>query len=202
VRDLDVILEHLLEEVASLPPADRAGAELLLERLRVERVAARGRLLEVLDGDTYRRLLAQLRVPPRLADGVETIRLDRIARKELARLARAVERAGPRPDDGAVHSLRILLKRVRYATELAAPEGKGRRRFLAEAKVLQDLLGEHQDAVVTEERLRASAVTDATTAAAFVAGRLAERQRARRAAVQERLPSAWKRLHRSGGSLG
>ena len=44
------------------------------------------------------------------------------------------------------------------------------------AEALQTILGEHQDAVVAEQRLQGLAA-DATPAAAFVAGRLAERQR-------------------------
>lgn len=33
-------------------------------------------------------------------------------------------------------------------------------RFLAKAKALQDLLGEHQDSAVAEQRLRAATVVD------------------------------------------
>jgi CHAD domain-containing protein len=106
-------------------------------------------------------------------------------------------RSGRAPRDARAPAL----KRARYAAELAAPSGKARRRFLADAKTLQTLLGEHQDAVVAEQRLRDAAVADETTAAAFVAGRLAGRQRARRALVTERLPAAWKRLRRSGAHL-
>jgi CHAD domain-containing protein len=75
-------------------------------------------------------------------------------------------------------------------------------RFLADAKVLQDLLGEQQDAAVAQQRLRAATVVDSPTAAAFVAGRLAERRRAHRTTLSRRLPEAWKRLRRSGANLG
>jgi rhodanese-related sulfurtransferase len=67
---------------------------------------------------------------------------------------------------------------------------------------MQDLLGEHQDATVAEERLRATAVVDARTAAAFAAGRIAERQRVRRDDALRRFPPAWKRLRHSGRRLG
>jgi hypothetical protein len=40
-------------------------------------------------------------------------------------------------------------------------------------------------------------VTDPSTAAAFVAGRIAERQRDRRKRVAKQLPKAWKRLRKS-----
>ena len=202
VRDLDVLLEHVDAEVAGLPDADRPGVRSLLQRLETERAAKRQELLAVLDGDRYRVLLARLRLPPRLAPGVEQVRLGRVARKEFRRLARAVDRLGKRPSDAAMHKLRIRLKRARYAAELASPHSAAERRFVGDAKSLQDLLGEYQDAIVAEEHLRASSVVDEPTAAAFAAGRIAERQVARRLQVRRQLPRAWKRLRRSGARLG
>ncbi len=201
-RDLDVVIEHVQAELDGLEPRDRAAGESLLARLEVERERARRSLVEVLGSDEYRALLARLRLPPRLAPGIESIPLRRIARKEFARLGTRVGRLGERPGEQALHELRITLKRARYAAELSAPIGKRGRRFFADAKVLQDLLGEYQDAVVAERRLRSATVVDPATEAAFVAGRLAERQHARRAAVTKRLPAAWKRLRRSGSHLG
>lgn len=127
--------------------------------------------------------------------------LERVARKEFGRLVKAVDRLGKEPDETKIHDLRIMLKRVRYAAELAAPERKAPGRFLADAKTLQDLLGKHQDAVIAEQHLRAAVVSDPPTAAAFVAGRLAELQHTSRALVRERLPAAWKRLRKSGARL-
>ena len=121
--------------------------------------------------------------------------MPKLARKEFRRLAKAVEGLGSRPDAAELHTLRIKLKRARYAAELAEP-GDGAKRFLADAKALQSLLGEHQDAVVAEQRLRALAL-DLEPSGAFVAGRLAERQRDRRERVTGRLPSVWKRLRKS-----
>src|SRR5262249_28883749 len=111
-----------------------------------------------------------------------------------------VEKLGKHPDDAALHRLRIELKRARYAAELAAAPGAEGRRFFAHAKSLQTLLGEHQDAVVAEELLRRS-VAGLDGGAAFVAGRLAERRRVRRAKLKKKLPSAWKRLRKSGRRL-
>jgi len=65
-------------------------------------------------------------------------------------------------------------------------------RYVKAAKVLQDVLGEHQDAVVAQERLRSLGVRE--PAAALAAGRLIERERqgaeSRRAAWR----AAWKRV--------
>ena len=202
VRDLDVLLEHVSAEIGGLLEADRAGAQSLRARLEEERTVRQEELLDVLDGAQYRVLLARLRVPPRLAAGVEHVRLGRVARKEFRRLAKSVDRLGKRPSDAAVHRLRIRLKRARYAAELASPHGAAERRFIDDAKSLQDLLGEYQDAIVAEERLRTSTVVDDPTATAFAAGRIAERQAARRLRVRQQLPRAWKRLRRSGARLG
>ena len=203
VRDHDVLLEHVREQVESVGDEDRPGAASLVAALEEQRAVARGRMLATLDGDDYRLLLARLRLPPRLAVGVDAVRLERVAQKEFRKLSKAVRRLGKRPEDGAVHALRIQLKRTRYAAELAPP-GSGaarRRRFLEHARTVQDLLGEYQDAAVAEQHLRSAAVFDEVTAAAFVAGRLAERQVARRARVTEALPGAWRRLRRSGKRL-
>jgi CHAD domain-containing protein len=202
VRDLDVLLQYVREEVERLAAGELDGGRSLIALLERERELARGRLLTVLESELYQLLLARLRLPPRLAPGVEAVRLDRVARKEFRRLAKAVGRLGKHPDDAAVHALRIRLKRARYAAELAQPAGETGRRFADHAKALQTLLGEHQDAVVAEELLSSATVVDAQTAAAFVAGRLAERQTYRRRSVAERLPDAWKRLRRSGELLG
>jgi CHAD domain-containing protein len=201
VRDLDVVLEHVRAELELLDETEQAAKTMLLERLEDERERTRGRLVDALDGSDYQLLLARLRFPPRLAEGVDEVPIESLAKKEFRRLARRVERLGKHPDEKAVHRLRIALKRARYAAELAAPKGIARKRFLADARVLQDLLGEHQDGIVAEQHLRTASIDDVRTAAAFAAGRLAERQRRRRERVQERMPAAWKRLRKSGSRL-
>ena len=61
------------------------------------------------------------------------------------------------------------------------------------AKRLQDVLGEHQDAVVAEERLRELAAA-ASRRVALAAGRLIERQRYRRREARRDWRKAWKQL--------
>jgi len=198
VRDLDVLLEQLYEEPLEEP--DRAHGDVLREWLSAERESARQTLITALGSDSYRLLLTRLRLPPRLGEGVDAVPLRRIARKEFSRLLATVEKLGKHPDDAALHRLRIELKRARYAAELAAAPGAEGRRFLADAKSLQTLLGEHQDAVVAAELLR-RAIAGLDGGAAFVAGRLAERRRFRRAKLKKKLPVAWKRLRKSGRRL-
>ena len=201
VRDLDVLIGRLREELEGLDETDQAAKAMILAQLERDRERSRLELLEALGSADYRSLLARLRLPPRLAEGVESIPLQSLAHAEFRRLARLVDRLGKHPDEQAIHRVRIALKRARYAAELAAPKGDRRSRFLADARVLQDLLGEHQDAVAAERGLRGATVHDLRTAAAFAAGRVAERQRRRRERAQERLPGAWKRLRKAGSGL-
>jgi CHAD domain-containing protein len=124
-------------------------------------------------------------------------KLDQLGARELRRLVSRVRRLGKRPDDESLHDLRIKVKRVRYATELGgAPSGKRSRRVVKAATRMQDILGEHQDSVVGEERLREVACVLDPSGVAFVAGRLAERERIRRIEINDGLPSAWKELRK------
>ena len=62
------------------------------------------------------------------------------------------------------------------------------------AKALQDVLGEHQDSVVAETTLRG---LSSAPERAIVAGRLIERERARRASARNSWRKAWDRLARA-----
>src|SRR5207248_2888217 len=78
----------------------------------------------------------------------------------LRPLLRAVLRSGGRlsaeSSPAALHRLRIRVKRLRYAVEtLGGLGGKSMRKLLRQLVRLQDLLGEHQDAVTIAARLRA-----------------------------------------------
>lgn len=196
-RDLDVALGLLRRELEGLDETDQRAKAMILDRLEEERERRRRRLLEVFDSAEYRFVLARLRVPPRLAARVEEAPLGSIAGREFRRLARLAARLGKEPDEAAIQRLGGALERVRHAAELAAPVEAVRRRVLADAHVLQGLIREHRESLVAEQRLRGAVVEDVRTAAAFAAGRLAERQRRRRELVQERLPSAWQRLRES-----
>ena len=108
----------------------------------------------------------------------------------------ATRKLGKRPTDGELHALRIRAKRARYTAELAAvgSESKALSRYLVQLKALQDVIGDHQDAVVAEEKIRA--VARAKTAIA--AGRLIERERERRRERRRDYPPALARVLRRG----
>jgi CHAD domain-containing protein len=195
-RDLDVLLEHVRPLAATVADAERPGADALVSLLAQTRERAQADLVAALDDESYRTVLARLQLPPRLRRGMEAIPLDRVAREEFDRLARSVARLGKRPGPAQVHAMRISLKRARYAAELALPRRRAGKRFLEAARELQELLGEYQDSVVAERLLCETAVGNSATSAAFVAGRLAERQAARRERVEKRLPASWRRLRK------
>jgi CHAD domain-containing protein len=110
-------------------------------------------------------------------------------------LKAAMDGLGPGSPDADLHLARIRTKRVRYAAEAVAPVfGKGARAFARQAAALQEVLGEHQDAVVGVAWLRAAAQGGARRA--FVAGQLATLERQAAAAARERWPDAWRRLAR------
>jgi CHAD domain-containing protein len=200
VRDVDVLLRTLSEEIAALDPADARPGARLLRALEAEREALRGRMLAALRSERYLSLLAALDEAaraPAIAD--PGLSLESVARDAWKRLRKAVQRLGEAPSDAALHEVRIKAKRARYAAELVAPDGSRKvRRFLDRAKVFQDLLGGHQDAVVAGQRLRELAGRARGAAGAFVAGRLVERAAARRAKFMTELPRRWRKLEKRG----
>jgi CHAD domain-containing protein len=199
VRDLDVLLDYLRAESDFLEPQERAALGGLLERLERERSGARTAMLEALEDDRYLRLLDRLTdaaAAPRIT-GDEP--LEGPWRREFSRLRSAATALPDEPSDEALHELRIKAKRARYAAELGEPVlGKAGRRFVDAAKELQDVLGAHQDAVVAEVRLRTLLAEGADAEAHFAAGRLVERQRARRRSARGALGTAWRELEASG----
>jgi CHAD domain-containing protein len=202
VRDLDVLLAHLHDEIATVAAGERTAAQELLSALAVERERLQAELRAALAGPGYLGLLARLAKPLDAAERPARTSLRKLATRELRRLVRDVEKLGASPADDALHALRLRVKRVRYAVELGGRPARAQTvRVLDAAKELQDLLGEHQDTVVAERLLAEEAGRGGSVARAFVAGRLAERQRLRRERVSERLPPAWKRLRRAARRL-
>jgi CHAD domain-containing protein len=200
VRDLDVLLGHLRNQAALLAPAERRAFARLLRRLDAERVQARAAMLDALRSERYLCLLERLedggRAPRVVAPETS---LHAIAGLEFRKLRKAMAALGEEPTDAELHAIRIRGKRARYAAELAETAvGKPASRFIRKARLFQDVLGEHQDAVVAEERLRRLVTEDGGRQAAFAAGRLVERQHARREAARAALPGIWKKVEKRG----
>jgi CHAD domain-containing protein len=177
-RDLEVLRERVRRA------AGQDGAVLdatAVDAALAERQdAAQQALLVVLRSDRYaalQGLLQELAEGPRWsADAGRSCK--EVLPAQVSRAWRLLRAAagdlGPASDDAAWHRARIRAKRARYAAELAAVALGPDRRVRA-ARTAQDLLGEHQDAVVAAARLLDLGGSD--SALALACGQLAERER-------------------------
>ena len=183
-RDLDVMIAHLRDEAEALGDDAQSGRALvaLLER---DREGLGNAVRDALSSDRYFAILDRLEQPPPLIEADVTLK--QIQSGEHARLAKAMAKLDQTAPDEKLHRARIKAKRARYAAELRGDDA-----YVKEAKRLQDVLGEHQDAVVAQEQLRALAAREPS--AAMAAGRLIERERARAEARRRAWPAAWKRV--------
>ena len=197
-RDLDVLLGHLREEATRLGPKGDA-LQPLVTALEAERVTLRATMLTELRSRRYLELLGALERAawsPLLRAEQEP--LEAIAAREFRQLRKTMSKLGRKASADELHRARIRGKRARYAAELAeANIGEPATRFIERAKRFQDVIGEHQDARVAEERIRVLA-RGAPPATADAARRVLKRQRARRREARAELPGAWKRLKRKG----
>lgn len=169
-RDLEVLRARVSAAVEALPADDVLGpvAARVARYFAPRQGEARAARLAALDSDRYLALLAavdQLLAEPPLARAASK-RATKVLPRLVAKAQRRVERhlraadglapsdAGP-DADVELHEARKAAKRVRYGAEAAEPVlGAPARRVVERAKAFQDLLGEHQDAVVARPVLR------------------------------------------------
>jgi CHAD domain-containing protein len=115
----------------------------------------------------------------------------RCLRARARKVSRSLRSLRPDSPDEALHALRILIKKLRYAIEFFGPVlGRQARKAVAPLARAQDLLGAHQDAAVMCDllaRLAAKRPSDAPLQGAAQALTLLYRQRQReqRAALPE-----------------
>ena len=206
VRDLDVQLENLAGMSSAVDASD--GHDPLVELVALlegERDTARTEMLNGLDSVRW----------DRLAKGLTTMAQQGPARRALATrvpaviglpdlvLARhhKVRKAARRAKHSGVvtdfHALRIRCKRLRYALEFSSEVYSGKTsRFVRELTVLQDELGEMQDAEVASLQLAdlATADTHLPAATIFMMGGVAERHRREVKRFLKRLPDELPRI--------
>lgn len=168
VRDLDVLGKRLDGMIAELPPELVLGsvASQVQTAVAVQRKQGNDLLLAELAGDRFRALIALLhrwrseepytpaadRPAGKIAASVKSA-----GKKVQRRLKTAVEAtlAEAEDRDDLLHRARKAGKRHRYAAEAALPLlGAKAEAIIAERKELQDVLGEHQDSVVSAAFLR------------------------------------------------
>ncbi|MFJ9692070.1 CHAD domain-containing protein [Kitasatospora sp. NPDC101183] len=197
-RDGEVLTARLAAQARDLPAAcgpERVARE--LERWgRAEYRRAWPEVTAALDsprrralGTSLGRLLADPPLRPRARHPAGPA-LTRLAAREQRRTGRRVHAAlaaPPETRDAALHEARKAAKRARYTGETAGP---GAARYTERMKALQELLGDHQDAVVAAATLTREAPTSPEP---FAYGALYARQLAAAEAARERLPGVWKR---------
>ena len=198
VRDLDILDAYLRPRLAGLEGAERRAGQRVLRRLSADRTRAQADLNAALDNPRYPRILEQLETflsrPPASASDVS---LPDVAATEWKRLRKAVQKLPGRPSADDLHAVRIKVKRARYAAELArAAAGERGKRFINQAKKLQDILGDLQDAVVIEQYLHDA--IDHTEPAQALGKDLVKRQRKRRKKARAAFFEEWPKLKRRG----
>ena len=197
VRDIEVLHARLALHAALLPDSDADEARAALRQLDAATTAARTDLLRALRTPRYaqlHRVLHDAVVHPRLTGAADTparATLPPAVRRTWRRLRKSVEALAPMPSDAALHHVRIRAKRCRYAAELATPVIGRRARELASAVArVQDVLGEHQDAVVAETWL-AKAGPECNPPQAYALGMLTEIERGLAVRARAGLAGAW-----------
>ncbi|MEI8408061.1 MULTISPECIES: CYTH and CHAD domain-containing protein [unclassified Kribbella] len=169
-RDAEVQREHFAAEVAEQPVELVMGrvAGRIDDHLRAVYKEGRAGALAALESDRYFRLLDTLdeliSQPPLVGD-------DRKASKQIhdlldhdwKRMRKAVRRSEAAEtsaeQDHELHEVRKAAKRLRYAAESAVPVlGDEATNLAARAEELQEVLGAHQDSVVSRDLLRQLAV--------------------------------------------
>ena len=194
-RDADVLYEHMSASVAAAG-LDGDQASGVLRALQRERSRARRSAVAALSRKRYFDLLERLEQaerPPLQEAG--NVRLADLWWAEVRRAQKAFAVLDKRSPDDELHAARIRVKRARYAAELAAHElGSAGERFVSSAKKLQDVLGEHQDAVVAEEWL--TRLGDASSESDQVVELLVRKEQKRRRRARRDWPDAWDRFVR------
>lgn len=204
-RDAEVMRDRVRAAVAAesevlhLGPVADAASEELAQAYR----DAHDRVLAELDGDRYHRLLTALdavvSAPPFTEEAAVPAGkvLPRLVARSYAVVRRIVKAADATPPGEAreelLHDARKAAKQARYAGEsVAGVFGKDAAAFAEAMEAVQEALGEHQDSVLTRERLRDLAMHATSNGVAFLYGRLHALEEARAEQMQQHFDAAWK----------
>lgn len=179
VRELDVAIALFdqLAEAHGLAPAARSAMRRTMVR---DRDAAQLRMRVALSPRRQERLAAALTAlsgpDPVDATALLTAAVDRRAARRSRRVRQALDRAGALYVPEPLHQVRIAVKQLRYALEVAGHARRSRATSrVSQLRAIQDLLGRAHDLHVLSERVRDMQVrlirTSRTTASEL--GRLA-----------------------------
>lgn len=208
-RDAEVMRDRVRDVVLGDDGGDDHGpaAALADQELGQAYRTAHDRVLAELDGERYHQLVAAL--DDLVASPPFTERAAAPAGKALPRLvARSfdgvrglVEEAAARPAgderEELLHDARKAAKASRYAAEsVDRVFGQDATAFAQAMEAVQEALGEHQDSVLTRERLRELAHRTSSTEAAFLYGRLHALEESRAEQSHRHFDDAWKAARR------
>lgn len=200
VRDIEVQRDRLREHTARLPPPEALAARRVIRRLDADRAAAKADLLAMLRESRYpqvREKLAAAAVRPLSTPRAHTASsaaLKKVVRGRWKRVRKMVRAAGDNPSDETLHAIRRHAKQCRYAAEACEPVfGKRARRLHHAMATVQDVLGEHHDAVVAVAWLTKTA-HECSPAEAYAIGMLAQIEQEAAAAARAAFPEVWRRV--------
>lgn len=209
-RDAEVMRDRLRAAVEHEPPDLVVGP--VLRRIDTTmsgryRDAHRAVIAE-LDGERYRALLDALQglvATPPLTDTAHEPAdevLPRCARRAYRRVVRAVADVEAAPDhearEHALHEVRKAAKRARYAGESLTPAfGSDAATFASRMEDVQELLGEHQDSVVTRATLRDLGMAASLAGEnGFTFGRLHALEQCHAERIEQDWPAVWRESSR------
>ena len=175
VRDREVLSARMIKLIADLPADHIRGpveAE-ITKTLAKEQDDATQRLNEAMRTPRYQHLMQLLRgwkAAPPLSEVA-----DRSAKNGAAYVKKARRKADKRLRDAGddieqLHGARKAMKRLRYAAELVEPADHSMKRVARDAKQMQTLLGEHQDAIVAAGFLASVSASDGDSESGFTYG--------------------------------
>ncbi|MGI8678730.1 MAG: CHAD domain-containing protein [Jatrophihabitans sp.] len=157
IRDRQVQRTHFASAVDALPDELVLGpvAGRIEQTLLAEQLIAFHNVSAALATDRYRHLLDTVTAiadGTHVAPGIRRTEVRRLADKATHTASRRLRHAVRGADPDELHRARKAAKRARYAAELASHGGDKKK--IKKYKEVQDVLGEHQDAVVSAEVIR------------------------------------------------
>jgi CHAD domain-containing protein len=167
VRDLDILMLRQAALLAELPAELILGpvSSTIQAELAVRRKQAADAITDALNSERYRKLIGLAHhwrsdapftaAADAAADAINPA-ITKAKNKARKRLSTAVAaRRAAEPSDELFHRARKASKRYRYAVEAAQPVwGSKADKIVLKRKDLQDLLGNHQDGIVSAAFLR------------------------------------------------
>jgi CHAD domain-containing protein len=205
VRDLDVQIGQIAGWRRTFDESDRPVFDPIERALREQRGRARERMLRELDSPRYEALVTGMAAflregpDPLNADGraLAVMAAPRLVESCFGRVMRKGRALKASSDPARFHRVRIHAKVLRYVLEFhTGLYGDAARRMVSRLRRVQDVLGRHQDADVSVQRIRDLVEEENTfpSATVLLLGRLCERYDREAAGLRRRFPKLLRRL--------